>query len=148
MRCGYYSYFRGPHFFSLDALLDLLTPIPKRDSAHGKGPTAIPAMQSVPLFVVPGNAEFLFGLAIPRLQLVVIDRPIAATPEIALQLEVTWDEPRGIPSPGPGASANHPVVPGLERIFSFVRIVIIVLRVILLVGELPLRLFCDRREDS
>src|SRR5262245_61374895 len=145
---GHDADFRPARRLSIDAFLDLLIAVAERDAAHGKRPAPITIEQSIQFFVVSGDAKFMLGFAIPRLQFMVINGPIATDTEFAFQLEIARDESGSIAAPRPSASANHSIISGLERILARVGIFVIVLRIISLVRELPLRLFRDRGEES
>src|SRR5436190_8673731 len=68
----------GPeHAGAINLLLNLLVAIGERNARHRKRFASICAKKAVEFFVITGYSQLPLGLAIPRLELVVIERPVA-----------------------------------------------------------------------
>src|SRR5581483_2797478 len=65
--------------------------------------------------MIARNAELSLRLAIPGLEIGIIDWPVHAAPVQSAKPKVGWDHSRREPKPMPRRTANHALVSALER---------------------------------
>src|SRR5712691_8109748 len=116
------------------------------DSLHRERLGAKAAPQPIQFVVVARNTEFPLGLAVPGFQLFVAERPGAPDTVKPWQVEIAWNESRTVAAPCPCASADHPVIAGLEGVLAAVGVIKISLGPRLLLGQFQLSVFRGGRE--
>jgi hypothetical protein len=83
-----------------------------------------PAARCIELgFRIARDAKFLFGFAVPRLQIVVRDRPIDAHPKRRAQPKIVGHKPERGAEPVPRRAANLSQVGSLELVWTILQVV-------------------------
>src|SRR5207249_11380603 len=113
------------------------------------------AEKSVTFRVTSRDTEFPLCVAVQRLKLVEVERPVPDHSVETLQFEITDEIPWAVATPRPCATANHSVITGFECVLSSIGVVVIfffscsrLIRLISLILEFQLRVFRRGGEDS
>src|SRR5699024_7943106 len=93
-----------------------------RDTRHGETGTA--PRPSV-FIIIAGDAQLVFRLDVPRLDIVVADRPVGTDAEAALHLEIGREQSRARSEPVPGRTADAALIVATELVLASLYIVVI-----------------------